>query len=239
MALPKLNNTPYYDVTIPSTGETTTYRPYLVKEEKILLMALETADYQQVARAMFDIVCTCVNDTKRNKLTTFDMEYLFLKVRSKSVGETAKFLLQCQSEECHEQNEVTVKLSDVEIDLPKDKNNTIELKDDMILELKYPTYNDMINDRIIAETTSDAEMMYQTVMLCLDVLHIKDERMLFSEEPVEDIVEFIGSLTTEQFAKINAFANSIPVIEKEVEFKCKKCNHDNNTILSGTMDFFQ
>ena len=65
MALPKLNNTPYYDVTIPSTGETTTYRPYLVKEEKILLMALETADYQQVARAMFDIVCTCVNDTKR------------------------------------------------------------------------------------------------------------------------------------------------------------------------------
>lgn len=239
MALPKLNNTPYYDVTIPSTGEQTKYRPYLVKEEKVLLMSSETGDNQQIAQAMFDIVCTCVQNVSRNKLTTFDMEYLFLQLRSKSVGETANILMHCQNNDCLEQTEVAIKLSDIEIDLPKDKNNIIELKDDMTLELKYPTYNDMINDRVIASATSETELMYQTVLLCLDVLNVKDERMLFSEEPVEDIVEFIGGLTTEQFSKLNEFANNIPMIEKEVNFKCKKCNHDNNTVLSGTMDFFQ
>jgi len=239
MALPKLNNTPYYDVTIPSTGENTTYRPYLVKEEKILLMASETGDNQQIAKAMFDIVCICVQNISANKLTTFDIEYLFLQLRSKSIGETANVLMHCQNNDCLEQTEVSIKLSDVKIDLPKDKNNIIELTDDMTLELKYPTYNNMINDKVIAAATSDTELMYQTVMLCLDVLHVKDERMLFAEEPAEDIIEFIGGLTTEQFTKLNAFANSIPVIEKEVNFKCKKCNHDNETILSGTMDFFQ
>ena len=239
MALPKLNNTPYYDVTIPSTGENTTYRPYLVKEEKILLMASETADSQQIARAMFDIVCKCVEGVNRNKLTTFDMDYLFLQLRTKAVGETANILATCENSDCFEQNEVIVDIGKVKVNMPKEKNNIVILSNDMTLELKYPTYNDVLNDKIMAYAESETELMYQTVMLCLDVLNVKDERMLFAEEPVEDIVEFIGSLTTEQFSKLNKFANNIPSVEEKIKFKCKKSNKENESILIGTNDFFQ
>ena len=101
MALPKLNNTPYYDVTIPSTGEKTKYRPYLVKEEKVLLMSSETGDNQQLAPAMLDIVCQCVQNVSRNKLTTFDMEYLFLQLIYKSGGENYTLLTHHQNYEQH------------------------------------------------------------------------------------------------------------------------------------------
>ena len=239
MALPKLNTTPYYDVIIPSTGEKTRFRPYLVKEEKILLMASETADNQEIAGAMLNIVCECVEGVNRNKLTTFDMEYLFLQLRSKAVGETATMLATCQNGECFEENEVKVEIGKVEVNIPKDKNNIITLSDDMSIELKYPTYNAVLNDKIMYTAESETVLMYQTVMLCLDVLNVKDERMLFAEEPVEDIVEFIGSLTTEQFSKLNKFANNIPSVEEKITFKCKKCNKENESILIGTNDFFQ
>ena len=238
MALPKLNTTPYYDVIIPSTGEKTRFRPYLVKEEKILLMASETADNQEIAGAMLNIVCECVEGVNRNKLTTFDMEYLFLQLRSKAVGETATMLATCQNGECFEENEVKVEIGKVEVNIPKDKNNIITLSDDMSIELKYPTYNAVLNNKIMATEESETELVYQTVLLCLDILNVKDERMQFAEEPIEDVVEFIGSLSTDQFRNLSEFATNIPSVEETVNFKCKKCNKESEWIIQGSNDFF-
>ena len=238
MALPKLNNTPYYDVTIPSTGEKTRYRPYLVKEEKVLLMASESEDDHSISEAMLDVICICVENVNKTKLTTFDIQYLFLQLRSKSVGETSDLLFTCQSTECDHENKVKIKISDVNVDMPKDKNNKIELSEDMTLELKYPTYESMINDKIMRYAETGSEMMYQTVMLSLDALQLKEERMIFAEEPVEDVIEFIGSLSTAQFNKITDFTNNIPVLKKEIEYTCEKCNHKNKSFIAGNADFF-
>ena len=238
MALPKLNNTPYYDVTIPSTGEKTRYRPYLVKEEKVLLMASESEDDHSISEAMLDVICICVENVNKTKLTTFDIQYLFLQLRSKSVGETSDLLFTCQSTECDHENKVKIKISDVNVDMPKDKNNKIELSEDMTLELKYPTYESMINDKIMRYAETGSEMMYQTVMLSLDALQLKEERMIFAEEPVEDVIEFIGSLSTGQFEKLTNFTNSIPMLKKEIEFTCEKCQYENKTAVLGNADFF-
>jgi hypothetical protein len=238
MALPKLNNTPYYDVTIPSTGVKTRYRPYLVKEEKVLLIASESDDDHAMSEAMLNVICECVENLNKSELTTFDIQYLFLQLRSKSVGETSDLLFTCQNEDCSHQNDFKLKLSDVKVDMPKDKNDKIELSEDMILELKYPTYENMINDKIMRYAETGSEIMYQTVLLSLEALQTNDERMIFVEEPIEDIIEFIGNLSTAQFNKITDFTNNIPVLKHDVEFTCQKCNHKNKSLIAGNADFF-
>ena len=236
MALPKIANTPYYDVTIPSTGEKTRYRPYLVKEEKILLMAAESTDDTQMSDAMLDIICTCFENINPHKLTTFDMEYLFLQLRSKSVGESIDLVYACL--ECEAENTVKVELAKSKPNIPKDKNNKITLKENMILELKYPTYYDIIKDKVLQKSESNYEIIYQTVMLCLDKLQVNDEIMRFADEPVEDVIEFIGNLSAEQFKKLSSFAETIPFIKQEVNFECKSCKHPNVIEIEGMNNFF-
>ena len=238
MALPKLNNTPYYDVTIPSTGVKTRYRPYLVKEEKVLLIAGESEDQHAMSEAMLNVICDCIEGVDKYKLTTFDIQYLFLQLRAKSVGETSKLTFKCGNTKCDVSNEVTVQLSDINVEVPADKKNKIELSEDMTIELKYPTYESVINDKIMRHAESGAEMMYQTVMLSLDALQVKEERMIFTEEPIEDVIEFIGNLSTVQFNKLTDFTNSIPELKKEIEYTCEKCQHKNKVTIEGTADFF-
>jgi len=238
MALPKLNNTPYYDVTIPSTGVKTRYRPYLVKEEKVLLIAGESEDQHAMSEAMLNVICDCIEGVDKYKLTTFDIQYLFLQLRAKSVGETSKLTFKCGNTKCDVSNEVTVQLSDINVEVPEDKKNKIELSEDMTIELKYPTYNAVLNNKIMATEESETELVYQTVLLCLDILNVKDERMQFAEEPIEDVVEFIGSLSTDQFRNLSEFATNIPSVEETVNFKCKKCNKESEWIIQGSNDFF-
>ena len=238
MALPKLNNTPYYDVIIPSTGEKTKFRPYLVKEEKVLMIASESADPQTISEAMLDIVSVCVEAADRNKLTSFDLDYLFIQLRTKAVGETSEILLSCNQEECLNQNEVKINLTDAKVDVPEDKKNMIKLGDEMTVELKYPTYYNLVTDKILEHAETNTEIIYQTVLLCLDKLHLKDEIMNFADEPVEDIVNFIGSLSPDQFSKLSKFTNTIPIVKQEVKFKCTACGHENVQALNGTSSFF-
>ena len=238
MALPKLNNTPYYDVTIPSTGVKTRYRPYLVKEEKVLLMASESEDDHTMSEAMLNVICECVEGADKYKLTVFDIQYLFLQLRSKSVGETSDLIFNCQNNKCDAENTVTIKLSDINVNVPEDKKNKIPLSEDMTVELKYPTYNSVINDKIMRHSESGSEIMYQTVLLSLDALQAKDERMIFAEEPIEDVVNFIGNLTNEQFRKLSEFSENIPTLRHEVDYTCEKCQHKNSALIEGTADFF-
>ena len=235
MALPKLNNTPYYDVTIPSTGVKTRYRPYLVKEEKVLLMASETEDDHAMSEAMLNLICECVEGVDRYSLTAFDIQYLFLQLRSKSVGETSTLLFTCN---CQHENKVTIKISDINVEVPADKKDKVELSEGMTIELKYPTYSSLINDKIMRHSESATEIMYQSVMLSLYALQAKDERMIFAEEPIEDIIEFIGNLSTEQFGKLTEFTNSIPQLKHEIEYTCEKCKTVNKSTVEGTADFF-
>ena len=166
MTLPKLNNTPYYNITIPSTGEHTRFRPYLVKEEKVLLIAYESQEVKQITNAMLHIIQTCVETINTTKITTFDMEYIFLQIRSKAVGENVDLKILCSNDECMEQTDVKVNISDIKIVMPESKNNLIDLSDKMSIELKYPTYNSIASNKIIMENESEIEILYETIYEC-------------------------------------------------------------------------
>ena len=144
MALPKINDVPKYTTTIPSNGKTIHYRPFLVKEQKVLLIALESQDQQNILRAMVDTLKACIDENVDfYNLATFDIEYLFTKIRSKSVGESSTISITCES--CNEQTPVKVNLDDIKIDVPA-KNKIIQLTDTAKLIMRYPSYMSVLNN---------------------------------------------------------------------------------------------
>lgn len=234
MALPKLNDSPRYEIELPSTKQKIKFRPFLVKEQKILLMALETNDQKSILSAITDTLKSCIIDKINiSALTSFDVEYLFTQIRAKSVGETADIAFLCTN--CEAENEVKIKLDDINIDVPK-KNKSVVIDDQYTIEMKYPTYMSMLSEEINAG--SDVDKIYNTLILCLDKLKTDEEIISFSDEPKEEIMTFLEQLTTSQFDKIMEFVNSIPALKHEVTFDCVKCNHKNHATLQGINDFF-
>jgi hypothetical protein len=238
MALPKLNESIKYSVKIPSTGETVRYRPYLVKEEKVLMIALEQGDQQGSLEAIADTLEACIDEpvTIRN-LPIFDIEYLFTQIRSKSVGETSDIQANCS--ECDTPNEIKVDISKVNIKVPKTANaKIIKLSNDITLEMKYPTLRDIgpkLNKYIDGNETDQA---FDMIAACIDAVQTKNERLSLADESEQEIQAFIESFSTEQFMKVRDFIEKMPRLRHEVSFKCGNCEHDNKITLEGTADFF-
>ena len=234
MALPKLNDKPKYEVVIPSTQKPLKVRPFLVKEQKILMLAMESQDQKQILSAITDTIESCAEEhINVNNLTTFDVEYLFTQIRAKSVGESVTIGIDCNK--CEHQNEVNIKLDDIKIDVKK-TNNKVKLTDKYILSLKYPSYKFMLEDDIIEGSSVDR--IYATIRMCLDSLDTDDEKINFSEETKEEINTFLDGLDTDQFNGIMEFVNNIPKLTHNVQFNCEKCKEENKVTLEGIQDFF-
>jgi len=237
MALPQINTFPWYDITIPSTNKTVRYRPYNVGEQKTLLVTFEAGEAGNIAKALLDIVINCVEDNlDRNALTTFDVEYLFLQIRSKSVGETSNVVLTCPG--CGQQNGVEVIVDKIHVDQSKFPDRMIEISEDYKLELKFPTYIDVLNGNGVTQDDSVSELLYQTIMQSLDKLHTPDELIRFKDEPVEEIAKFMDNLTTNQYNKLIEFVNRLPRLKQDVEYECEGCDQKNKYTLQGLYDFF-
>ena len=173
MVLPKLNTSPKYEMVIPSSKQTVRYRPYLVKEEKVLLMAFESNDSSQAMNAIIDTILVCVDENiKRETLTTFDVEYMFTQIRSKSVGETSKVNVKC--EKCETLNAVTINLAEVELDTPESVNNEIQLTPEVSIELSYPSADSLIS---IDKEATQAEKILATIVASIDVIKTEEERV--------------------------------------------------------------
>ena len=230
MALPKLNDTPKYEMKIPSTKQKVKFRPYLVKEEKILLMAAETKDLNQIMNAVIDTVNACIETPiARNGLTTFDLEYMFIKIRSKSVGENVDVSLICSA--CSNEHPVTISLEDIECKMNK-SNNVVVLDENVSLEMSYPSYGSM-------DLTGDAdELGFKIIANCIDTVLTQEERINVSEETPESIKNFIESMTKAQFEKVAAYIETMPQVSHNVEFDCSSCGEHNNTIIKGMQSFF-
>ena len=238
MALPQLkNDVPKYEMTVPSTGEVVKYRPFLVKEQKVLLVAFESKDSKQILNSMLDSISSCVPNIKLDSLATFDVDYMFTQVRSKSVGETSTILHACQN--CNEENEVKVRLDQIKVDIPENwkKTTEIEISKDIIVELKFPTYKD-ISYLNIDDNASDAELLMDTVAACMKAVKTEDEYILIKDEPKEEVEKFINSLTNQQLEKITNFASNAPKLSHTQNYECKKCKTENKIELSGLQDFF-
>lgn len=234
MALPKLNNFPKYEVTIPSTQKKVKFRPFLVKEQKVLLMALESQDQKQILGAIVDTIKSCAEEEiSTTKLTSFDIEYLFVKIRSKSVGEKSNININCQS--CEKPNTVNIDLDQIDI---KDQNtsNKIVLSEQYTIQLKYPTYLDILNSDI--KVSSVTEQLYSSIVLAMDKLHTPDELIDLKDESWEEKERFIDNLSPEQFQLIVEFITKAPSLKYNLKYKCTECGHENVQLLSGIQDFF-
>lgn len=233
MALPKLDNTLKYELTIPSTNKKVRFRPFLVKEEKNLMIAMESKNSATIIHTLLAIIKDCVDDDiVESKLATFDVEYMFLNIRSKSVGETSKVALKCS--ECSETSEVVIPIDDIKIDVPK-LEKIIQLTDNISVELDWPTYS-ALSDFNITESTN-TEDLFKIMAKCFKAIITDEERINVDDVPLSEVEEFIESMTNEQFTKIRNFIEAVPRLKHDVEFKCSHCNHDNKIIVEGLEGF--
>tara|TARA_B110000908_G_scaffold19741_1_gene22260 strand:+ start:22093 stop:22761 length:669 start_codon:yes stop_codon:yes gene_type:complete len=220
---------------IPSTGKKVSYRPYLVKEEKILLIAFETNDEKEAMKAMVDTIDACVQgNLDTNKLATFDVEYMFTQIRSKSVGETAEINISCS--ECETKNEVVVKLSEIKCTEPV-LSKVIELTENISVEMRYPYFTEMVagyqnNDK------SETEFAYDTIEKCIDAILGNDERYDSADVSKKEMKEFVEQLTSAQFVKLAEWLQDLPKLQEVKEFTCTKCKHVNSHTLEGMQSFF-
>ena len=239
MALPKLN-VPVYEAILPSTEKVIKYRPFLVKEEKILLTALEADDTKALSGAVKQIVNNCVQgELDVDKLPTFDIEYLFLRLRAKSVGEKVTVGLKpwgCPNNEgklCENTTEIEINLEEVKVDKKKAPSPKIMLDDKIGIKMKYPNI-DTIN---LTGTTSEAAGM-DVIKGCVDMIFTEEdthERDSFTDEELD---EFIDSLNSQQFNLVKDFFDNMPILKHTVKYKCNTCGEKKETILQGLNSFF-
>lgn len=230
MALPLLNETPKYEMKIPSTGKKVKFRPYLVKEEKILMMAAESQDINQITNTVIDTILTCVDgNIRKQELTTFDVEYMFLQLRAKSVGENIALKIKC--DECGHQNDYEVNIDEIKCDVKK-KDNIIKLSDKISVEMQYPSYSMLDFDE------DPNEAGFAIMGRCIKAVIAEDERIELADESEESIANFIGSMTQGQFEKVSSFVQDMPAVKHEIDFICGACGHNNNILLQGMQSFF-
>ena len=235
MALPKLNDKPKYEMKIPSTKEEVRFRPFLVKEEKVLMIAQESENPKDILHAVVDTLDACVDGgVSKSKLTVFDVEYMFTQLRAKSVGESANIAVECSH--CKEQNEVQINLDELVMEVPPEKDSFIELTDDITLEMKWPSYMDIAD--LPSQDTGDAKVAFHVLNKSLAAVITEDERINMQEESDEEIESFIDSMNKEQFDKIQKFIESMPKLTHDVEFACEHCGEANNKTLEGMASFF-
>lgn len=237
MALPRLNENPEYELTIPSLGTKVQFRPFLVKEQKVLLIAFESKDRDEILKAMLNTIKSCVElkDIDVRALPTFDIDYMFTQIRCKSVGETTDILIKCDCETEHE-NKVTVNLNNIQLPSNIKKNEIIELTSSISIGMKYPNYTTVFEN--MKDNKSETEVMMNFLLNCIDTVQTGDDNITMSDESFQEKTNFIESLNSEQFSKLTTYLNTIPQMKTEVSFECEKCGKQNTKELKGLEDFF-
>ena len=233
MALPKLK-VPEYELVVPSTQEKIKYRPFLVREEKILLMAMESDEPNSVSNALSTIVTECTfGSVDSSTAPVFDAEYIFLQVRSKSVGETATISILCP-DDGKTRVDVTVDYSEVGVQMSVDHTNEIELTDDIKMFMKYPTLSSLDGFDEKDETESTLKMMQS----CVDEIHFGDDVYRRVDMSDKELSEFFDDMTTEMFGKVQEFFTTMPKLRHILDIKNPKTKKKSEYMLEGLADFF-
>lgn len=239
MALPQINDTPKYDIVIPSSKLKTKFRPYLVKEEKILLLALEGGDETEMAQAVINIIGSCVDaDVNEKTLKTYDMDYLFCQIRSKSVGESIDFSIRCEDATCGHNTEVKANLSNAKVENADKITNIIQLTETVSVEMEHLSYYDILRNNEINADDAESEIVFASVLKCIKTVMTENERIDVKEEPKEDLVNFVDSLTSNQYQKLKEFILTIPQVSLDVNWDCGGCGKSQSMKLKGLSDFF-
>ncbi len=237
MPLPKIN-TPTYELTLPSNGKKIKYRPFLVREEKILIMALETENQKQITNAVVEILDACImtRGIKVENLATFDIEYIFLNVRSKSVGETINVNIICPDDE-KTSVEIPIDLESIKVKKDKSHTNIVKIDDNLSLKLKYPSMDQFIENNF-ESTDETIKNTMKLITSSIDMIFSEEESWNASESTQKELEEFIEQLNSKQFQTIEKFFDTMPKLSHKVKVTNPKTNVESTVILEGLAAFF-
>lgn len=240
MALPMMT-TPTYTMVVPSTEATVKYRPFLVKEEKALLIAQQSEDSVVMINTLKDVIKGCVQDKiDIDKLAIFDLEYMFMQIRGKSVGETIDLVFPCDLDH-GEQNEkarstVTIDINDIKVEKSEEHSNKIELYDNVGVVMKYPTIN--VLKKLEGLDENDLDKVFDIMAYSIEYIYDADQIYYAKEQNHSELLQFINNLNSAQFVKLQRFFETMPKLRKEIEYDCPVCGRHHVKLLEGIQSFF-
>lgn len=244
MALP-ISSTPTYTVVVPSLEKEVKFRPFLVKDEKALLIAQQSEDPKVMVNTLRNVITNCVLDeVDTEKLATFDLEYLFTQIRAKSVGEIVELIFSCQQESCKDNDKAKVKvnidITNIQVEKNPEHQTKIDLFDDVGVVMKYPTLDALTNVQKNQEGKSNEvlDSLFSVMADSISMIYKGDEVYHAKDSTKEELLQFVENLTSDQFAKLQKFFNTMPKLTKTVEYDCPVCKHHNVSKLEGLQSFF-
>ena len=238
MPLPTIT-TPSYELELPSTGKKIKYRPFLVKEEKLLVLALETEDTKQISTAIKTVLKSCIQSrgVKVEKLPTFDIEYLFLNIRGKSVGEEIEVNLIAPDDE-ETSVPVTINIDDIKISKKKDHSNKIKLDESLVMEMKYPSLDEFVKNNFDFDGEVDMDQSFDLIASCIDKIYNEEEVWSTADCTKKEVKEFLEQMNSMQFKEIESFFDSMPKLSHSVTFTNPKTKVESTVVLEGLSSFF-
>ena len=238
MPLPKIN-TPTYELTLPSNNKKIKYRPFLVREEKILIMALETENSEDISNSVVDILSECIltKGVDVTKLATFDIEYLFLNVRSKSVGETVEVNIVCPDDN-KTSVQMEINLDSIKVQKTRGHKNIIKLDDQYSLKLKYPSLDEFIGNNFDTNQSNMVDKSLNMISSCIEMVYDEEESWDASDSTKEELEEFVEQLNSKQFKSIEKFFETMPKLSHKVKVTNPATGVESEVVLEGLASFF-
>ena len=238
MPLPKIS-TPTYELELPSTEETIQYRPFLVKEEKLLVIALESEDTKQITNAIKTVIKNCIitKNIKVETLPTFDIEFLFLNIRGKSVGEELEVNIICP-DDGETQVPVKINLDDIKVQKNENHEKKIKIDNSVMMEMKYPSLDQFIKNNFDFEGGNAMDQSFDLIASCIDKIYTADEVWVTSDVTKKEVTEFLDSMNSSQFKDIEKFFETMPKLSHTIKVKNPKTEVESEVVLEGLASFF-
>lgn len=238
MPLPKIT-APIYTLELPSSGEEIQYRPFLVKEEKVLVIALESEDIKQITTAIKTVIKNCIHtkNIKVENLPTFDIEYLFLNIRGKSVGEQIEVNVICPDDEI---TSVPVKIDIDSIKVNKNENHVNKIKVDtsIMMEMKYPSLDQFVKSNFDFKSDNNMDQSFELIASCIDKIYTEEEVWSSSDVTKKELIDFLEQMNSSQFSQIETFFETMPKLSHKVKVKNPNTKVESEVILEGLASFF-
>ncbi len=238
MPLPKIA-TPTYELELPSTGETIQYRPFLVKEEKLLVIALESEDTKQITTAIKTVIKNCIisKGLKVEELPTFDIEFLFLNIRGKSVGEELEVNIICP-DDGETQVAVKIDLESIKVQKNEEHTNRIKLDNSIMMEMKYPSLDQFIKNNFDFDNKNAMDQSFELIGSCIDKIFTEDEVWVTSDVSKKELTEFLESMNSSQFKDIEKFFETMPKLSHTIKVTNPNTKVESEVVLEGLASFF-
>ena len=238
MHLPKIA-TPIYELEIPSLKKKIRYRPFLVKEEKILIIALESEDSKQIANAVKNVISNCIlsKGIKVEDLATFDIEYLFLNIRGKSVGETVDVLITCPDDGTT-QVPTSINLDEINVEVDPEHSRDIKLDDSLTLRMRYPSMTEFIKNNFDSGESVSVDDTFDLIVSCIDQIYSEEESWTASDSTKKELLEFVEQLSSKQFKQVEKFFETMPKLSHTIKIKNPNTKVESDVVLEGLSAFF-